>query len=109
MGEFAYASFRYLKDNVLKEMPRGGFGLFVNAWSLCEFCNMEYTYESSFLERGNKVRGVGIKSSWESPRDKHILSAVPCLSRGTLHSRRGCWHTPNRIFHFRKIVPGREV
>ena len=63
MGEFAYASFDYLKDGVLKEIPRGGFGLFVDAWSLCTFCNMYYTSESSLIERGNTVRGVGFKSS----------------------------------------------
>ena len=45
MGEFAYASFGDLKDDVLKEIPQGGFGLFVDAWYLCAFCNMEYTSE----------------------------------------------------------------
>ena len=47
-------------------MPRIGFGIFVDAWYLCEFCNMEYTSESYFLERGNKVRGVIFKSSGEA-------------------------------------------
>ena len=40
MGEFSYASFGYLKDGVLKEMPRGGFGLFMDAWYLCALCSM---------------------------------------------------------------------
>ena len=40
MGELAYTSFRDLKDDVLKEMPREGFGIFVDAWYLCEFFNM---------------------------------------------------------------------
>ena len=56
MGEFSYAYFGDLKDYILKEMPWGGFGLFVDAWSPCAFFNMDYTYESSFLERGKKVR-----------------------------------------------------
>ena len=51
MGEFSYASFGDVKDDVLKEMPRGGFGLFVDAWSLCEFCNMDYTSEYYFLKK----------------------------------------------------------
>ena len=49
MGIFAYASLGNLKDDVLKEMPRGSFGLFVNACSLCTFCNKDYTSESSLL------------------------------------------------------------
>ena len=61
MGEFAYTSFGYLKDDVLKEIPWGGFGIFVDAWSPCAFCKMDYTSESSFLERRNKVRGVIFK------------------------------------------------
>ena len=35
IGEFAYTSFGDLKDAVLKEMPRGCFGVFVDAWSIC--------------------------------------------------------------------------
>ena len=34
MRVFAYASVGDLKDEVLKETPRRGFGLFVDAWSL---------------------------------------------------------------------------
>ena len=63
MGEFAYASFGDLKDGVLKEMPWGSFGLFVDDWSLYEICNMNYSSESSFLEKGNKVIEMGINSS----------------------------------------------
>ena len=59
-------SFRYLKDDVLKEMPWGGLGVFVDAWSLCAFFKMDYTSESRFLEREKKVRGVGFKSSGEA-------------------------------------------
>ena len=66
MGEFSYAYFGYLKDDLLKEMRWGGFGLFVDAWSLCAFSNMKYTSESSFLERGNKVIGHNFKSSGEA-------------------------------------------
>ena len=66
MVEFAYAYFGDLKDDVLKEIPQGGFGIFVNAWSLCAFFNMDYTSEFSFLERGKKVRGVHFKSSGEA-------------------------------------------
>ena len=72
MGEFAYASFDYLKDGVLKEIPRGGFGIFINSWSLCEFFNIEYTFDSSVLERVNKVRGSNYKSSGEA----HVASTL---------------------------------
>ena len=48
-GEFSYTSFGDLKDDVLKEIPRGSFGIFVDAWSICAFSNMDYTPESSFL------------------------------------------------------------
>ena len=40
--------------------------IFVDAWSLCAFFNIDYTSESSFLERGKKVRGGNFKSSGES-------------------------------------------
>ena len=63
MGDFPYAYFCDLKDDVLKEIPWGGFGLFVDAWYQCEFCNMEYTAESYFLERGRNVIGENFKSS----------------------------------------------
>ena len=43
MGEFAYISFGNLKDGILKGIPQGGFELFVDALSLCSFCNMDYT------------------------------------------------------------------
>ena len=66
MGEFAYAYFGYLKDGVLKEMPWRGVQLFVDSWSVYEFCNMYYTSESSFLEKLNKVIGVGFNSSGEA-------------------------------------------
>ena len=49
MGDFAYPSFGDLKGDVLKEIPRRGFGLFVDDWYLCAFCNMDYTSNSSFL------------------------------------------------------------
>ena len=65
MGDFAYTYFGYLKGDVLKEMPWGGFGIFVDAWYLCAFFNMEYTSESSSLERGKKIRGAKLKSSGE--------------------------------------------
>ena len=57
MGEFSDTYFRDLKDDVLKEMHRGSFGLFVDAWSLCEYFNMDYNSESSFLESRKKVEG----------------------------------------------------
>ena len=72
MGEFVYTSFGDLKDAVLKEMPQGGFGIFVNTWSLCKFSNMDYTSDSSFLERGKKTRGVNFKSSGEA----HVSSTI---------------------------------
>ena len=62
MGEFAYTSFGDLKDDVLKEMPWGGFGIFLYACSLCAFYNMDYTSEYSFIERVKKFRGLGFKS-----------------------------------------------
>ena len=65
MGEFAYAYFWYFKDDVLKEIPQGDFGIFVDAWSLFVFCKMEYISESSFLESGKKVRKTNFKSSGE--------------------------------------------
>ena len=40
IGEFAYAYFGYLKDDVLKEIPWGGLGIFVDSWSTCMLCNM---------------------------------------------------------------------
>ena len=49
MEEFAYASLGYLKDDALKEISWGGFWIFVDAWSPCEFCNVDYNSESSFL------------------------------------------------------------
>ena len=49
MEEFAYASFGDLKDDVPKEMHQGGFGIFVDVWSLFVFFDMDYTSESSFL------------------------------------------------------------
>ena len=63
MGDFAYTYFGYLKDYVLKKMPWGGFGIFLDACSLCAFYNMDYTSEYSFLERVKKFRGLGFKSS----------------------------------------------
>ena len=66
MGEPAYAYVGDLKDDALKEIPWGGFGLFVDAWSLCAFCNMVYTSESSLLERGKNVRGTYFNSSGEA-------------------------------------------
>ena len=49
MGKFAYTYFVGFKGDVLKEMPQGGLGIFVDAWSLCEFFNMDYISESSLL------------------------------------------------------------
>ena len=49
MGEFIYKYFGDLKDEFLKEMPWGGFRIFVDAWYLCAFCNIDYTSESYFL------------------------------------------------------------
>ena len=37
MGEFVYTPFGDLKDKFLKEMPWGGFGIFVDVWYLCAF------------------------------------------------------------------------
>ena len=65
-GDFAYRSFEDLKDDVLKEIHGGEFGIFVNAWSLCEFCYIDYTSKSSFLETRKKVRGVGFMSAVEA-------------------------------------------
>ena len=65
-GEFYHAPLGDLKDDFSKEMPWVGFCLFIGYYSLCEFCNMEYTSKSSFLEMGNKVIGVGFKSSGEA-------------------------------------------
>ena len=56
----------YLKDEVLKEIPRGGFGIFVDAWYMCDFCNMDQTSKSYFIEIGNKVRGVSYNTSGEA-------------------------------------------
>ena len=61
MGEFAYAYFGDFKDDVMKEMPWGDFGVFVDDWYICEFFNMDYTFKLSFLEWGKKVKGVGFK------------------------------------------------
>ena len=86
MGEFSYASFGYLKDGVLKEMPRGGFVLFMDAWYLCALCSMYYTSESSFLERGKKVRGMNFKSSGESRVARNFYQRYPAFLVG--HSTR---------------------
>ena len=66
MGEFAYTYFGDLKYDFLKKIPQGGLGLFVYAWSLCAFFNVDYTSDSSFLERGKNVRGANFKSSGEA-------------------------------------------
>ena len=42
----------------------------MNAWSLCAFYNMDYTSESSLLERGGNIRGGNLKSS----REAHVAS-----------------------------------
>ena len=115
MRYFAYASFGDLTDEVLKEIPRGGFGIFVNAWYLCEFCNMDYTSDSLFLERGNKVRGLGFKSSVEahvkstfdqryplflgghSSRDMDIGTLLPILSTFDKFSRSGISGTRHKL------------
>ena len=41
----------------------GDFFPFVDAWGICTFFSMDYTYESSFLKKGKKVIGVNFKSS----------------------------------------------
>ena len=53
MGEFPHTYFGDLKDDVLKEIPRGVFGIFVDAYYLCAFCNMseEYRVASTFDQR----------------------------------------------------------
>ena len=66
MGEFTYASFDDLKDEVLKEIPWGGLGVFLDAWYLCSICNMDYTSETSFLERVKKFQGANFKSCKEA-------------------------------------------
>ena len=43
----------------------GGVGLFMNAWSLCVFYNMDYTSESSLIKRGMRFRGENFKLSGE--------------------------------------------
>ena len=55
-----------MKDGVLKEMLRGGFGIFVDFWSICAFCNMDYTSDSSLLDMGNNSIGANSKSSGEA-------------------------------------------
>ena len=77
MGEFDYAYFGDLKDDVLKEISEGGLGLFVDAWYLCAFFNMDYTSESSFLERGKKVRGANFKSSGEDQMGSTFYQRYP--------------------------------
>ena len=77
MEELAYASFGDFKYDVLKEIPQGGLGIFLYAWSLCAFFNMEYTSESSFLEKGKKV--IGANSSHQG---KPVWQAF--LTSGTL-------------------------
>ena len=66
MGQFVYTSFVDFKGDVQKELPLGGLGIFVDAWSLCEIFNMDYISESSLLERVNKIRGANFKSSGEA-------------------------------------------
>ena len=46
MGDFAYTYFGDFKYDFLKEIPWGGFGIFVDAWYLCVSSNMEYTSDS---------------------------------------------------------------
>ena len=66
MMNFSYTFWVCLKDGVQKEMPWGGFGVFVDACSLCAFYNIYYIYGSTFTERWKKPRGVGFKSSGEA-------------------------------------------
>ena len=103
MGEFVYTSFGDLKDDVLKEILWGGFGILVYAWSLCALCNMDYTSESSFLEKGKKVRGSNFKSSGEA------RVARPYLSCRTIYMRCGGCHNTNQIVNFRQMVPVRDI
>ena len=111
MGEFAYTSFGDLKDDVLKEIPWGGFGLFVDAWSRYAFCNMDYTADFYFLERGKKVRRANFKSSGEasvtstfdqrypdflvrhSTRDVAVIKLLPGLSTLEKWSQAGTFGT----------------
>ena len=66
MGEFDYAYFGDLKDDALKEIPWWGFGIFMYVCSLCAVCNMDYTSEYYFLEKGNKERRENFNSSGEA-------------------------------------------
>ena len=63
-------------------MPWGGFRLSVNTWSLCEFSNMEYTSESSLIEKGKKVRGAKFKSSGEDRVARNFDQRYPAFLRG---------------------------
>ena len=60
MGDFTFISWGDLKNEVLEEIPWGGFGLFVDAWYLCTSCNMDYNYYPSFLYKIKKFIGVGL-------------------------------------------------
>ena len=82
MGEFDYAYFGDLKDDVLKEISEGGLGLFVDAWYLCAFFNMDYTSESSFLERGKKARGSKFNSLGESHTERTFDQQYPAFLVG---------------------------
>ena len=47
-------------------MHQVGFGIFVDAWFLCVFFNMDYNSEPLFLEREKKSREENFKSSGEA-------------------------------------------
>ena len=59
--------------------------------------------------KGNEGQRGGLQVIRGSQRGKHFWPAVPWLSRGTLYSRCGGWHTPNPIVKFRQMVPGRDI
>ena len=61
MVEFAHKYVGGLKDEVLEEMTRGGFGIFVGAWYIHTFCNIEYTSKSYLVEMVKKLMGVGFR------------------------------------------------
>ena len=82
MGDFAYAYFGFLKDDVLKEMPQGVFGIFMDDCSLCAFFNMDYTSESYLLERGKKDRGANFNSSEESRVASNFYQQYPAFVVG---------------------------
>ena len=79
MGEFVYASLGDFKDEVLKDIPQEGFGIFVDAWSLCVFFNVDYTSDYLFLFRVKKFRGLVFKTPGEARVDSTFDQRYPDL------------------------------